>query len=230
MVARRRQRLEALARELTDSFGVQCWPIVFDLSQPGCGASLLAEVQKLGLEVDLLVNNAGFGVLGKVECVDPAKSLAMVDLNCRAVVDVTASFMPPMKARKRGGVIIVSSVVGAIPAPFFATYAATKAFDLYFGEALYGECRGSGVNVITVLPGLTRTEFQAGAGMRDYHSPYRSADQVVQSTMNALGRKAIVVDGWMNKFLVHCTRLLPRSIVLAISRAVMRKEVAPELL
>jgi short-subunit dehydrogenase len=84
--------------------------------------------------------------------------------------------------------------------------------------------------VITVLPGLTRTEFQAGAGMRDYHSPYRSADQVVQSTMNALGRKAIVVDGWMNKFLVHCTRLLPRSIVLAISRAVMRKEVAPELL
>jgi short-subunit dehydrogenase len=129
-----------------------------------------------------------------------------------------------MKERKRGAIIIVSSVVGTVPAPWFSAYSGTKAFDLYFGEGLYGECKGSGVDVITVLPGLTKTEFQAGAGMREYHSPYRSAQHVVDSTLAALGKKPIVVDGWFNKLMSHGTRFIPRAWLLTISRVVMRKE------
>jgi hypothetical protein len=148
----------------------------------------------------------------------------MVDLNCRAVVDITAQFLPGMKQRQRGAMIITSSVVGAIPAPWFSVYSATKAFDLYLGEALHAECKGSGVDILTVLPGLTRTEFHAGAGSREYHSPYRSAEQVVQTALSALGRKVIVVDGLLNKLLVHGTRFLPRAIMVTLSRFVMKME------
>lgn len=129
-----------------------------------------------------------------------------------------------MKKRGRGNIVIVSSVVGTLPAPWFATYAATKAFDLYFGEALHGECQGTGVNVVTVLPGLTKTEFQASSGLREHHSPYRSAEQVVASSLSALGKRAIVVDGLLNKILVHGTRFLPRCILLPLSRMVMKYE------
>jgi hypothetical protein len=176
------------------------------------------------MNVDVLVNNAGFGLLGKVESPEHERAVGMVDLNCRAVVDFTYHFLPAMKTRRRGAVIIVSSVVGSIPVPWFAIYGATKAFDLYFGEALYGECHGTGVDVLTVLPGLTKTEFQGGAGLREYHSPYRTAQQVVDTALRALGRKPIVVDGVFNKMLVHGTRFVPRGILTLVSRLVMKKE------
>lgn len=223
-VARRGERLTQLQAELAAAYGVRVTPVVLDLSLPTAGAELSRVLQEAGIQIDLLVNNAGFGVLGAVEEVELDRSCAMVDLNCRAVVELTARFLPEMKARRRGAVIIVSSVVGVIPAPWFATYSATKSFDLYFGEALAAECRGSGVDVLTVLPGLTRTEFQAGAGLRDYHSPYRTPEQVVRSACDALGRKAIVVDGWFNKVMAHTTRFLPRAVLLRISQMVMRRE------
>ena len=184
----------------------------------------VVRTNELGLSIDVVVNNAGFGLLGALEAVDRARLLGMVDLNCRAVVDVAAQFLPGMKERRRGAMIITSSVVGAVPTPWFSVYAATKSFDLYFGEALYAECRGSGVDVLTVLPGLTRTEFHAGAGSREYHAPYRSAEHVVESSFRALGKKAIVVDGVLNKLLVHGSRFLPRNILLAVSRSVMKME------
>ena len=220
-VARRGDRLEALSRELGEG---RIIPIVADLARSE-SLNLVEElVKRSGLEVSLLVNNAGVGFLGNLESVDREKTLGMIDLNCRAVVDLTTRFLPRMKERKRGGVIILSSVVGTVPAPWFSTYSATKAFDLYFGEALHGECLGSGVDVVTVLPGLTKTEFQAGAGMRDYHSPYRTAEQVVESALTALGRQSIVVDGWFNKVLSHGSRFIPRGLLLSLSRMVMRKE------
>jgi short-subunit dehydrogenase len=153
----------------------------------------------------------------------------MVDLNCRAVVDFTYKFLPAMKARKKGAVIVIASVVGAVPAPWFSVYSATKSFDLYFGEALWGECVGTGVDVLTVLPGLTRTEFQGGAGLRDYHSPYRSAQHVVDSALSALGKRAIVVDGLHNKLLVYGSRFLPRGLLLWLSRFIMKKELGGSL-
>lgn len=224
LVARRTERLTALAAELESKYGVSVTPITADLSKPESFQQINLAIEQLGVHVETLVSNAGFGLLGNFEQVDFLRTTEMVDLNCRAVVALTHLFLPAMKERRRGNIIIVSSVVGTLPAPWFATYAATKAFDLYFGEALYGECRGTGVRVVTVLPGLTKTEFQASSGLREYHSPYRSAEQVVTSALSALGRKAIVVDGLLNKFLVHGTRFLPRCILLPLSRMVMKYE------
>lgn len=224
-VARRAERLEAIKTELFERWGSRVVPISIDLAREGAASELFSQVDTLGLEVDLAVNNAGFGVLGDMETIDLARTVGMVDLNCRAVAEVAALFLPGMKRRGRGAMIITSSVVGTVPAPWFAVYSATKAFDLYLGEALHAECKGTGVDVVTVLPGLTRTEFQAGAGLdRQYHSPYRAPEDVVRTALGALGRKAIVVDGVLNKFLVHGTRFLPRAMLLWVSRIVMTVE------
>lgn len=198
--------------------------IVVDLGVQGAAEILHLRVAELSCDVDLVVNNAGFGVLGALEDIPTERVSAMVSVNCGAVVDIARRFLPPMKQRNRGAMIITSSVIGALPAPWFSVYAATKSFDLYLGEALHAECRGSGVDVLTVLPGLTKTEFHAGLGDREYHSPYRSAEQVVASALHALGRRSIVVDGALNKVLVHGSRLLPRGIALWLSRIVMRFE------
>jgi len=223
-VARREDRLRHLESEIGQTGKGKVIPIVADLSHIDGVDTVVRVVDALGLSVDILVNNAGVGYLGAVETVERDKTISMINLNCRAVVDLTIRFLPGMKARKRGAVVIISSVVGTIPTPWFSAYSATKAFDLYFGEGLYGECRGTGVDVVTVLPGLTKTEFQAGAGLRDYHSPYRSAEHVVESALEALGKKPIVVDGWFNKILSHGTRFIPRSWLGAVSRVVMKKE------
>lgn len=226
--ARRIERLEALRDLARTRGGGEVIPVAVDLQEPGAAATVFDTVKARGLSVSLLVNNAGFGRLGNLESTPREVALGMIDLNCRAVVDLTWRFLPEMKERKRGGIIVVSSVVGTIPTPWFAVYSASKAFDLYFGEALYAECKGSGVDVATVLPGLTRTEFQAGSGMRDYHSPYRSAEQVVDSALGALGRKPIVVDGIFNKLLSHGSRFVPRGLLLSLARMVMRKELRLE--
>jgi len=227
-VARRGERLEALKQRAAQRGQGEIIPLVADLQAPGAAGAVCEAIAARGMQVDLLVNNAGFGRLGLLEDVSCEEALGMVDLNCRAVVDLTWRCIAGMKERRRGGVIILSSVVGTIPAPWFAVYSATKAFDLYFGEALYAECLGSGVDVVTVLPGLTRTEFQAGSGMRDYHSPYRSAEQVVHSALKALGKKPIVVDGLFNKLISHGSRFLPRGLLLSVARLVMRKELRLE--
>jgi short-subunit dehydrogenase len=223
-VARRSERLDELKLEIESTTTSSVVPIVLDLEKYGATDELASQLSRKELVVDLVVNNAGFGLLGALEAIDRGRLLGMVDLNCRAVVDVAAHCIPGMKERRRGAMIITSSVVGAIPTPWFSVYAATKAFDLYLGEALHAECRGSGVDILTVLPGLTRTEFQAGAGMRQYHSPYRSAEQVVTTACRALGKRSIVVDGVLNKLLVHGTRFLPRCVMVLLSRFVMKME------
>jgi short-subunit dehydrogenase len=224
LVARRLDRLQALSEQLAGQYSTKSHIIACDLTAPDSGEQVQSNLVAAGISVDILVNNAGFGVLGDLESIDRSKSLGMVDLNCRAVVDLTHRFLPKMKDNRRGAVIIVSSVVGALPAPWFAVYAATKAFDLCLGEALHSECSDTGVSVVTVMPGLTSTEFQAGAGMRDYHSPYRTPENVVNSALKALGKKAIVADGWYNKLLVHGTRFVPRAMLLMGSRAVMKAQ------
>lgn len=228
-VARRSDRLEELRAEAEKRWGVRIVSISIDLAREGAAREVLSQVEAFGLEVDFVVNNAGFGVLGDMESIDISRTTGMVDLNCRAVAEVAALFLSGMKRRRRGAMIITSSVVATVPAPWFAVYSATKAFDLYLGEALYAECKGTGVDVVTVLPGLTRTEFQAGAGLdRQYHSPYRSPEDVVRTAISALGRKAIVVDGALNKLLVHGTRFLPRAVLLWLSRIVMKVELRRE--
>jgi short-subunit dehydrogenase len=224
VVARRVERLQGLKAELETAYGCVVHPIVLDLASVGAADVLQARLGELQCEVDLVINNAGFGLLGALEHIPHEQVSAMVSVNCGAVVDIARRFLPPMKERKRGAMIITSSIVGALPAPWFSVYAATKSFNLYLGEALHGECRGTGVDVLTVLPGLTKTEFHAGLGDREYHSPYRTAEQVVESAIAALGRKSIVVDGAFNKVMVHGSRFLPRGLALWLSRLVMRFE------
>lgn len=227
LVARREEKLAQLARELTETYNVRAQYIAADLRDPEAIVRLTKELEARNVSIDILVNNAGYGILGDFSHNEIQQELGMVDLNCRAVVDLTRRLLPSMQQRKKGAVIIVSSVVGALPVPWFSTYAATKSFDLYFGESLHAELHGSGVSVLTVLPGLTETEFQAvsGAGAkRDYSGSARSPDQVVASALSALGKKSIIVDGTMNKLLVHGTRFLPRAAVIILSKMVMRRE------
>jgi short-subunit dehydrogenase len=226
LVARRLERLNSLKAEIEERYHCKVIPLEVDLSLAGSGGVVQELLERERISgVDILVNNAGFGLLGAFDDLPQDRLAAMVELNCLAVVDLTRRFLPAMKRRGCGAIIITSSVVGALPAPWFSVYSATKAFDLYFGEALHGECVGSGVDVLTVLPGLTRTEFHAGLGERSYHSPYRSAEQVVDTALRALGRRSIAVDGWYNKLLCHGSRFLPRGVALWLSRRVMRFEV-----
>jgi short-subunit dehydrogenase len=225
LVARREERLEQLKQQLEALYSCRCIVMVSDLGAAGAVQALEQRLLAEGVDrVDFVVNNAGFGLLGALEDLSSERVGAMVDLNCRAVAEVARCFLTGMKQRRCGAMVITSSVVGAVPAPWFSVYAASKAFDLYLGEALYGECRGSGVDVLTVLPGLTRTEFHAGLGDRTYHSPYRTPEQVVQSALRALGKRSIVVDGWLNKLLVHGSRFLPRGVILWLSHRVMKVE------
>src|SRR3954468_12912507 len=158
LVARRADRLESLAAELpTEAKVVAC-----DLASDA--ASLGGRVQELGVQVDLLVNNAGFGTSGPFLEHDPARDAEQVRVNCEAVVTLTHGFLPGMVERRRGGVINVASSAGMQPIPYESVYAATKAFAISFTDALHTELRGSGVRVLAVNPGPVPTEWQEVAG------------------------------------------------------------------
>ena len=158
LVARRAERLERLAAELpTDAHVIPC-----DLAADA--ASLPERVAELGVEVELLVNNAGFGTAGPFVEQDPGRDAEQVRLNCEAIVTLTHAFLPSMVERGRGGIINVASTAGMQPIPYESVYAATKAFAISFTDALHTELRGSGVRVLAVNPGPVPTEWQQVAG------------------------------------------------------------------
>ncbi len=166
LVARRAERLERLASELPGPAHV----IASDLANDA--ASLAGKVAGLGLEVDVLVNNAGFGTHGRFTEIDAARDAEQVRLNCEALVTLTHAFLPGMVERRRGGVITVASTAGMQPIPYETTYSATKAFARTFSDALSGELRGSGVRALCVNPGPVPTEWQQVAGYEaDYLPP-----------------------------------------------------------
>jgi short-subunit dehydrogenase len=173
---------------------------------------------------DLLINNAGFGSMGDFANLDLAHELKMVDLNVRALVELTHRFLAPMRERKKGGLINVASTAGFQPVPFMATYAATKAFVLSFTEALWEENRPHGVKVMALCPGVTDTNFFAASKMQ--RPPARTSqtpEQVVDVAMRALARgKSSVISGWTNFFMVETQRAVPRTLVLRAAGAVLR--------
>jgi uncharacterized protein len=158
LVARRKERLEQLAEELpTNAVAIES-----DLAtEPD---KLFAKVRRRQLDVDLLINNAGFGLRGRFLELDPRREAEMVRVNCEAVVTLTHAFLPAMVERGRGGVITVASTAGMLPLPYEATYAASKAFAISFMEALWMEMRGTGVQFLVVNPGPVKTEWQEVAG------------------------------------------------------------------
>jgi uncharacterized protein len=185
LVARRKDRLEQLAEQLpTTAHVIEC-DLVSD------AAELPGEVEKLGAEVDLLVNSAGFGLRGRFLELDPEREAQIVRLNCETVVTLTHAFLPAMVERGRGGVITVASTAGMQPLPYEATYGASKAFAISLMEALWMELRGTGVRVLVVNPGPVKTEWQGVAGY-DENTPIApgmiSAEQCVADALRAYDR------------------------------------------
>ena len=163
----------------------------------------------------MLINNAGFGSMGDFAKLDLDHELAMIELNIRALVDLTQRFIKPMRDRKRGTIINLASTAAFQPVPYMATYAATKAFVLSFSEALWEENRLHGVHVMALCPGVTETNFfHASAIDRPPMRTIQTAEEVVETALRALDRKKnLVVSGWTNWFTVEAERFVPRSLV-----------------
>jgi short-subunit dehydrogenase len=197
-----------------------------DLADSEGVAELLVAVSDL--EIAILVNNAGVGYSGRFDKQDAARLSSMVQLNCAAPVALTAQLLPRMKERGRGAVIFVGSVAGCQPLPLHALYAATKAFDNLLGEALWGEMRGSGVDVISLLPGATESEFQDVAGELPHAG--EPAEKVVQVALRALGRQPSVVSGVFNWIRANAAmRLAPRSVLVLSAGKIMEVQTPAEL-
>src|SRR5687768_6264007 len=173
LVARSEDKLITLCNELGRISGVRAQYFVLDLNQPDAGTRLFEETRKRQLEIDMLINNAGFGSMGDFARLELANELKMVDLNVNTVVELTHRFLVPMRERKQGTIINVASTAGFQPVPFMATYAATKASVLSFSEAVGEENRPHGIEVLALCPGVTDTNFFEAA--RGHKPPARAA-------------------------------------------------------
>jgi short-subunit dehydrogenase len=223
--ARREDRLRELASELEREHRVATRVVAADLASPEGPARLAAAVADLDLAI--LVNNAGFGHAGRFDRADLGALQAMIQVNCAAPVALTGQLLPRLLERGRGAVIVVGSVAGRQPLPLHGVYAATKAFDLLFGEALAVELRDRGIDVLVLEPGSTETEFQSTAG--EIAHPGEPAAQVVAVALEALGQQSAVVSGWWNWLRANLgSRLLPRRLLAYLARDFMAKQTPSE--
>lgn len=224
LVARSEDKLMRLCSELGRSNSIHCQYVALDLSEPESPAKLFDETKTRGLEIDLLINNAGFGSMGEFTTLDLAHELNMIDLNVRSLVEMSYRFLQPMRERKSGAIINVASTAGFQPVPYMATYAATKAFVLSFSEALWEEHRSFGIEVMALCPGVTQTAFFEAAHIQK--PPARTVEtpeQVVETALRGLKRrKSSIISGAPNKLMVVTERLMPRSVVLRTIGSVMR--------
>ena len=216
LAARRKDRLEALAAELGNARAVEA-----DLSAPGAAKKLIANLDSAGETVDMLINNAGFGLGGRFASLDANRQREMIDLNCGALTDLCRLVAPGMIDRKRGSICNVASTAAFQAGPGMAVYFATKAYVLSFTEALHEELKPHGIKVSALCPGPTKTEFGAIAGFGEKGAFDRlsmDAETVVRQGLDGLDRnKAVVITGLMNKFGAHSTRFAPRSVVRKIA-------------
>jgi uncharacterized protein len=226
LTARREDRLNTLASELRAEFHIETRVVAADLAAPD-GADRLADAVA-DLPIAMLVNNAGFGLAGRFDKLPTDRLRAMVVVNCVVPVVLTSRILPGMVKRGRGAVIVVGSVAGRQPLPLHAVYSATKGFDLLFGEGLWGELRGTGVDALVIEPGPTQTEFQAVAG-ENVSNHGEPASNVVRVAFDALGKQPSVVSGWFNFVRANAIRLVPRSLTAIIAKKVVEKQTPIEL-
>ena len=222
LVARREDRLQALAERCRAAGGVDANVLPLDLEKPGAVESLDAETA--ALDVGLFVDNAGFGYMGKMIGQDPDRLARMIYLNCTVALLTAQRFARRFKARGGGGIIVSASLAGFQATPNMAAYGATKGFDLLFSEGLADELRGTGVDVLALCPGSTATEFGKVAGSKSGGQGGMRPEPVVAEALRALGRKDVVVTGLANKLVAHLVGpLLPRRFVTSMSgRAIGR--------
>jgi len=211
LLARRRERLEALKDEL----GGDVTLFAADLSLPGAPADLLAQMHSAGLDIACLINNAGFGLAGRLDAQPPERLSGMIDLNVRALTELSRAVLPRMLARGRGAILNVASTAAFQPGPHMAVYYATKAYVLSFTEALHQELKSKGIKVSALCPGPVDTEFFDVANV---HGLLRrlaaDAPGVVRTGLRGLDRnQAVVVPGLRNKALAQAHRVTPRALM-----------------
>jgi len=225
LTARSQDKLEALAGEITRKHGVQAYALPSDLSKAGAPRQLVESMNELGLTVDILINNAGFGTYGRFEDMDPEREQEEIMLNTAALVDLTHHFLPGMLGRKDGIVVNVASMAAFMPCAYSAVYGATKAFVLSFSEALWAETRGRGVRVLTLCPGATDTGFFDAVGSRDMAagSSLSTPENVVQAGFRGIDKGSnYVIDGRNNYMSAQIGRFLPRRRVALIMERISR--------
>jgi short-subunit dehydrogenase len=225
LTARREERLRLLAAELEQHYRVMTRVVVADLADPGGPETLLDATADLPIGV--FVNNAGLGYAGRFDKQETERLRALVHVNCVAPVVLASRLLVPMRERGRGAMVVLGSVAGRQPLPRHAVYAASKAFDLLFGEALWAELTGSGVDVLVLEPGPTESEFRDVAGeIREVGEPARN---VVDLALDRLGEQPSVISGWFNWLRANGIRLLPRSLAALIAERVILAQTPPEM-
>ena len=219
LVARRKDRLDALVKELGKARAV-----ALDLSKSGLAAKLMADIAANGETVDVLVNNAGFGLIGRFAELDAKREREMIDLNVGTLTDLCRAVAPAMVKRKSGAILNVASTAAFQPGPKMAVYFATKAFVLSLSEALHEELKPHGITVSCLCPGPTRTEFGEVAGFGGnslFDRVAMSANEVVKTGLEGLDKnRAVVVTGWLNKIGAASTRFAPRGVVRKIAGSI----------
>lgn len=215
LVARSEDKLIALCNEIGRTSGIRAQHVAMDLTEPDAAQRLFEETQKRDLEIDMLVNNAGFGSMGDFERQERTHELEMIDLNVKSLVDLTYRFLGPMRERHLGTIINVASTASFQAVPYMATYAATKAFVLSFSQALWEENRQYGVEVLALCPGVTDTNFFAASKIdRPPMRTVQTPEEVVDAALRGMARgKSVVVSGWTNWVTVEAQRFVPRNFV-----------------
>jgi len=223
VTSRRTERLTALASDLKAKNGVKVEIFTADLAHPGAAREIYAFTSGKGIEVGLLVNNAGFGAYGYTHEIAEERLLEMVRLNCSTVVELTRLYLPSMVQRRHGDIMIVASTAAFQPVPFISAYAATKAFDLSFAEGLAEEVRRFGVRVSALCPGPTTTEFQEVAQQPDRaFKAAESAEKVARVGLEGLARgESCVISGTRNRWMIRSERLAPRSFIAKMAAKVI---------
>lgn len=225
LVARRVDRLEALAAELRDAHDVRAEALACDLTDPEAVAALPGRVEALGLEVSILINNAGYGSSGQFVDLDVKSESDMVRLNCEAVVALSGAYAPKLIAREGGGaILVVASSAGMQPIPGQATYGASKAFAVSFAEALHTELSHLGVAVSALCPGPVETEFAARAGLTEAFDGLPnfvrvSSPDCAKAAIDGLARnRRVIVPGLAIKATTISGRYTPRAILLPLMK------------
>lgn len=227
IVARSADKLESLAQELRSRHGVEVHVIQADLSLARGADDVVRELDHLGVEVDVLVNNAGFGVYGKHVATLLADEQQMIDLNITTLTRLTKLILPGMVRRGQGHIMNVASTAAFQPGPYMAVYYATKAYVLSYSEAINEELRGSGVSVTALCPGPTASGFQDKAAMHDSAlvkgKRLPSAKEVADYAVEAMHRRqGVAIHGAMNWLMAQSIRLTPRAVVTRMVAAMSK--------
>ncbi|MGB7209512.1 MAG: SDR family oxidoreductase [Pyrinomonadaceae bacterium] len=215
LVARSEDKLRELRDELMTEHKITAHYIAIDLTGFEADNQLFEETEKHGIEIDWLINNAGFGSMGDFAKLDLERELQMIDLNVSCLVSLTHRYLQKMRERRSGTIINVSSAAGFQPIPFFATYAATKAFVTSFSEAIAEENRPFGIHVMALCPGSTKTNFFEASNIDRALKVkgQQTAEEVVETALKGVtGRRTKIVSGWANYFGAMMGSLAPNSL------------------